>query len=243
MNHAGYFRILKFYSDAWARRHCRVILSGEENIAGSRERPRIYIISHPVTWDLPMLAHIAQNNFYVIADKGPFAHPLVNWLFHNAGFLKLEGDNADDVIKRAGVIVEAKRPVIISLYGYGTDFGEKVRPRTGGIRIAHATKADIYPLHLMIEEGKLIMKSFRRRRGEHYPFSVFHETLYFMTFCPPMRFEDWAQDGMTYEDYTKVAYSVEEKFHALEKTITADIGTGRYEDAPRRGGATRQVIF
>jgi len=243
MSHAGYFRILKLYSDAWARRHCRVVLSGEENLAGAGDRPRLYIVSHPVTWDLPMLAHLGRNNWYVIVDKGPFAHPVVKWLFRGSGFLKLEGGNADEVIRQAGAIVASRQPLIVSLYGYGVDFGEKVRPRTGGIRIAHVAKADIYPVHLMIEEGKRIMKDFRNRKGEKFPFSVFHDTLYFATFCPPLRFADWSREEMSYEDYTRIAFTVEETFQEREKAITADIQAGRYDGLPRRGGADRQVLY
>jgi len=80
MSHAGYFRFLKMYSDIWARRHCRVVLSGEELLEPGRDRPRVYIVSHPVTWDLPMLAHIGRNNYYVIVDKGPFCPSPGEWL-------------------------------------------------------------------------------------------------------------------------------------------------------------------
>jgi 1-acyl-sn-glycerol-3-phosphate acyltransferase len=243
MSHAGYFRLLKLYSDVWARRHCRVVLSGEEVLEPGRDRPRVYIVSHPVTWDLPMLAHIGRNNYYVIVDKGPFAHPLVSWLFNRSGFLKLEGSNADDVIARSAEVAAEGKPLIVSLFGYGVDFGEKVRPRTGGIRIAHAAGADIFPIHLMIEEGKRLMKAFRNHRGESFPFSVFHETLYFATFLPPLRHEDWAREGMSYDDYTAVAAGLEQQFLEQEAAITAELRAGRWDGVPRRGGADRQVLY
>jgi len=55
MSHAGFFRLLRIYSDLWARRNCRVILSGEEHLESAQDRNRVYVVSHPTTWDLPML--------------------------------------------------------------------------------------------------------------------------------------------------------------------------------------------
>jgi 1-acyl-sn-glycerol-3-phosphate acyltransferase len=243
MSHAGYFRLLKLYSDIWARRHCRVVLAGEETLDAPRDRGRVYIVSHPTTWDLPMLAHIGRNNFYVIVDKGPFAHPLVNWLFKNSGFLKLEGDNGDEVIRKAADIAGARLPLIISLKGYGVDFGEEVRPRTGGIRIAHYAKADIHPVHLMIENGKRIMKGFKGAAGQNYPFTVFHDTFYFATFCAPLRYDEYARDTMTYEDYKAIAYKVEATFNDSEKKIQADLAAGRFDGLPRKGGAKTQIRY
>ena len=243
MSHAGYFRLLKLYADVWARRHCRVILSGEQRLRSVQERNRVYIVSHPVTWDLPMLAHLGRNNFYVVVAGGPFAHPLVGWLFRNAGFLKLDEDNAEEVIQKAARLVQARNPLIISLKGYGVDFGEDVRPRTGGVRIAHYGKADICPVHLMIEEGKRILKGFKNATGKNYPFTVFHDTLYFATFCEPLRYEDYAREGMRYEDYREIAYGIEATFIESQKRIECDLREGRYAGVPRRGGSRTQVVY
>jgi hypothetical protein len=185
---------------------------------------------------------MGRNNYYVIVDKGPFAHPLVKWLFEGCGFLKLEGDNSDEVLRRAGELAVQKKPVIVSLYGYGVDFGEEVRPRSGGIRIAHAARADIYPVHLWIEDGKRIMKSFRTQ-GKSYPFSVFHDTLYFATFCPPLRHAEWAGETLSYEDATKLALRVEEGFTRREEEIRAELRAGRWDGTSRRGGTDHQVLY
>ena len=63
MSRATYFNILKLYGDPWSRRHCKVILSGEEHIASLQGRNRVYIVSHPTTWDLVLLAHISRDPF------------------------------------------------------------------------------------------------------------------------------------------------------------------------------------
>jgi 1-acyl-sn-glycerol-3-phosphate acyltransferase len=243
MTHASYFKLLKLYADLWARRHCRVEIAGEEHLRNVREERRVYIVSHPTTWDLPMLAHIGRNNYYVIVADGPFAHPLVKWLFGNAGFMKLTKDNSDEVIGKACQLVAAMHPLIISLKGYGVDFGEEVRPRTGGIRIAHAAKANIYPIHLMIEEGKRIMKGFKDASGTNYPFTVFHDTLYFATFLAPLRYEEYAKNEMGYEDFRRIAYSIEADFNATQADIERSLEEGRYAGVARRGGCRAPVVY
>jgi len=79
------------------------------------------------------------------------------------------------------------------------------------------------------------MKAFRNHRGDSFPFSVFHETLYFATFLPPLRYEEWARDGMSYEDYGAVASDIEQRFLVrrplLRRTFARESGM---RAAPRR---------
>jgi 1-acyl-sn-glycerol-3-phosphate acyltransferase len=243
MSHAFYFKVLKIYADPWSRRHCRVILSGEEHLASLRGRNRIYLVSHPTTWDLVLLAHISREHFCVVVAEGPFTHPLVNWLFTNAGFLKLGANNSEEVIAEACRRIESKVPLVYSLKGWGVDFGEDVRPRTGGIRIAHYAKADICPVHLMIEEGHRIHKVFRDFRGNAHPFTVFDDTRYFVTFCPPLRYPDYAKDSMSYEDYKKIACAIEDTFVEKQRRIERDLAERAdwWRTVPRRGGLARPV--
>jgi 1-acyl-sn-glycerol-3-phosphate acyltransferase len=242
MRHESYFKLLKLYSDLWARRHCRVVIGGKENLCSVADTNRLYIVSHPTTWDLPLLAHISKDHFYIVVAEGPFAHPLVKWLFQNSGFLKLDAENADSVVKDAVNLVMTKHPMIMSLKGYGVDFGEKVRPRTGGIRMADSAQADIYPVHLMIEDGKMIFKAFTKG-GTKYPFTVFHDTLYFATFCKPILYKDYHRDGMSYEDYKKIAYSIEGTFDGTQERLQRELKDGRYADLPRRGGSPSQLVL
>lgn len=243
MKHTKYFRILKIYADLWSRRHCKVVLMGEENI--NTARPRIYIVSHPTTWDLPLLVHISKKHFYIVVADGPFQHPLVSWIFGNAGFFKLTKENSKQVIDDTCRLVRAGHPAIFSLKGYGVDFGEDVRPRTGGVRTAHLAGADICPIHLRIEDGKRIFKYYKKSEEESYPYTVFHDTLYHVTFLPTLKYEDYAKDSMTYEEYTEIAYSIESSFVESEKRIRAQMedNSAFYARMKRKGGAERQVTL
>jgi 1-acyl-sn-glycerol-3-phosphate acyltransferase len=245
MSRATYFRLLKVYADPWSRRHCRVIVAGEEHLASLRGRNRLYIVSHPTTWDLVLLAHIAKDPFCVVVAEGPFAHPLVNWLFTNAGFLKLGASNSDQVISQACSRIQEKTPLIYSLKGWGVDFGEDVRPRTGGIRIGHRAQADICPVHLMIEPGKRIHKQFKDFNGNQHPFTVFHDTLYFVTFLPPLRYPDYTRDQMDYEDYRTIAFSIEDAFTGSQGRIEGDLAQRAdwWKTVPRRGGLAAPLVL
>ena len=89
MSHEFYFKLLRFYSDIWVRRHCRVIVSGLENLEAVQNRRRVYVGPHPTTYDVPLLIHMAKRNLYFIIAEGPFVHPIVGRIFEGAGFIKL----------------------------------------------------------------------------------------------------------------------------------------------------------
>jgi 1-acyl-sn-glycerol-3-phosphate acyltransferase len=245
MNHGFYFRLLRIYSDIWARQHCRVVISGEENIASAPSSKRIYIVSHPTTYDLPLLVHMANNNFYIVVFQDPFAHPLVRWVFEGSGFLKLTSTNSEATIQESRRLIEEKNPLIYSLKGYGVDFGEDVKPRTGGIRIAHYAGADIYPLHMMIEEGKMIFKNYKDRKGGVYPYTIFKDTLYFATFLKPLRYSEYAKDNMQYEDYQKVAHDIDSRFQEAQSRLQQDLKDRPeyYRGLKRRGGSDHRLDF
>jgi 1-acyl-sn-glycerol-3-phosphate acyltransferase len=246
MNNSFYFKLLKLYSDIWARTHCRVVLSGEHHLQNNQNRRRIYIVSHPTTYDLPMLVHIARNSFYVVVYKDPFKHPIAGWLFRNIGFPKLDSENADQMIEESSRLIRQNHPLVYSLKGYGVDFGEDVKPRTGGIRIAYGAQADIYPIHLMIEPNNMIFKYYKNRKGEVFPYTIFKDTLYFATFCKPLRYEDYAKDTMDYEAFRKIAYQIESEFQRIQGHLEQELvnkaelhGGGKR----KRGGSPKQVLF
>jgi 1-acyl-sn-glycerol-3-phosphate acyltransferase len=245
MSNRFYFRLLQLYSDIWARMHCRVVISGEHHLENNHERRRIYIVSHPTTYDLPMLVHIARNDFYVVVYEDPFKHPIAGWLFRHIGFPKLEPDKADQMIAEACSLIRENHPLVYSLKGYGVDFGHDVKPRTGGIRIAHGAQADIYPVHLMIEPNKLIFKYYKNRKGEVYPYTIFKDTLYFATFCKPLRYEDYARETMDYEAFREIAYRIESEFQVTQARLEQELVDN--PDLHRRrwkwGGSSVRVHF
>ena len=62
MGEAFSYKILRLYSDFWARRHCKVVFSGLEHVEAVQGRRRIYLGPHPTTFDVPLLIHLVKNN-------------------------------------------------------------------------------------------------------------------------------------------------------------------------------------
>ncbi len=249
MCHEFFFKILRIYSDIWVRRHCRVIVSGLENLESVQNRRRVYIGPHPTTYDVPLLIHTAKRNLYFIIAEGPFVHPIVGRIFKGAGFVKLNYDKPRQAIREAKELVESGKPMICSMYGYGVDFGEEVGPETGAIRIAHHAKADIVPLHVMIEEDKRTFKYYKDSKGDIYPYTIFSDTLYFLSFCKPIRYEDYAKDLDTLSIkkrnavYNKMAVEFDTLFKDMDKDLQKELKQNEsyYQSLKKTGGSPIRV--
>jgi len=249
MSHEAYFKILRIYSDIWTRRHCRVIVSGLENVKAVQNRPRIYLGPHPTTYDVPLLINTAKRNLYFIIAEGPFVHPIVGHIFKGAGFIKLYYDRPRQAIREAKELIERGKPLMCSMYGYGVDFGEEVRPETGAIRIAHYAEADIVPLHVMIEEGKRSFKYYKDSKGDIYPYTVFSDTLYFLTICEPVRYQDYAKglDTLSIKKrnavYNTMAVEFDAKFKEMDKNLKKELqeNAAYYQTLKRTGGSPIRI--
>jgi len=249
MSHEAYFKILRIYSDIWTKRHCRVILSGLENVEAVQNRPRVYLGTHPTTYDVPLLIHTAKRNIYFIIAEGPFVHPIVGRIFKGAGFVKLYYNRPRQAMQEAKELVERGKPMVCSMYGYGVDFGEEVGPETGAIRIAHHAKADIVPLHVMIEEGKRTFKYYKDSKGDIYPYTIFSDTLYFLTICEPVRYEDYAKalDTPSIKKrnavYNKMAVEFDAKFKEMDKNLKKELqeNAAYYQSLKKTGGSPTRI--
>jgi 1-acyl-sn-glycerol-3-phosphate acyltransferase len=245
------FKIIRLYSDFWVRRHGRVILSGLENVEAVQGRRRVYIGLHPTTYDVPLLIHTAKNNLYFIIAEGPFVHPLVGRLFQGAGFVKLNYGRPRQAIQEAVELVSRGKPMICSMYGYGVDFGEDVPPETGAIRIAHQAQADIVPVIPMIEEGKRIFKWYRDSNGDLYPYTYFKDSLVFVSFFKPVRYEDYSKNLDTLSikkknaEYARISQSMHALFKNMEAVQQKDLEERPeyYNSLKRTGGADRRIVW
>jgi 1-acyl-sn-glycerol-3-phosphate acyltransferase len=251
MREKCYFKILQIYSDFWARRHGKVILSGLENVEAVQGRRRIYIGLHPTTYDVPLLIHTAKNNLYFIIAEGPFVHPLVGRLFQGAGFVKLNYCRPRQAIQEAVDLVSSGKTMLCSMYGYGIDFGEDVPPETGAIRIAHQAKADIVPTIPMIEEGKRIFKWYRDSKGNLYPYTYFKDSFFFLSFAEPIRYEVYAGKLDTPSvkkknaEFTRMAQQIHATVKGVEAAQRKDLEerSEYYNSLKRRGGVDTRIVW
>jgi 1-acyl-sn-glycerol-3-phosphate acyltransferase len=244
-----YFKILQTYSDYWVRRHGKVIISGLEHVEAVRGRRRVYIGPHPTTFDVPLLIHMAKRTLFFIIAEGPFVHPLVGRLFRGAGFVKLNYDRPRQAVQESVELVSNGKPMLCSMYGYGIDFGEDVPPETGAIRIAHQARADIVPALLMIEEGKRIFKWYRDSNGYLYPYTYIKDSLYFLRFTEPIRYEEYSRSFDTPSvkkknaEYARMAQQFHTLFKRMEAAQQKDLEERPeyYNSLKRRGGLDRRI--
>ena len=135
------------------------------------------------------------------------------------------------------------------MYGYGVDFGEEVGPETGAIRIAHQAKADIVPFHVMIEEGKRTFKYYKDSKGDLYPYTIFSDTLYFITFTKPIRYEEYSKNFETTSikkrnaEYNKMAMEFDMKFKEMDKNLQKELqqNASYYQSLKRTGGSPIRI--
>ncbi len=244
-----FFNILKIYSDIWVRRHCRVIVSGLEHIESAQNRRRVYVGPHPTTYDVPLLIHSAKRNLYFIIAEGPYVHPIVGRIFKGAGFIKLNYNRPRQAVQEAKELVESGKPLLCSMYGYGVDFGKEVGPETGAIRIAHQAKADICPVLAMIEEGKRIFKYYKDSKGDVYPYTIFSDTLYFLTFAKPIPYEEYSKNFETTSikkrnaEYHNMAVQIDKLFKDLEKAQKEELtqNASYYQSLKKTGGSPIRI--
>jgi 1-acyl-sn-glycerol-3-phosphate acyltransferase len=217
------------YSDIWTRRHCKVIVAGREHAKAVRNRPRIITGPHPTTYDVPLLIHASKPPLSFIIAEGPYVHPIVGRLFDCAGFVKLNYSNPREAIHKAEQQVRDKIPMICSMYGYGSDFGEDVPPETGAIRMAHHAKADLLPIILMIDDDQRIFKWYRDSKGTLYPYTYLSDTYFFILITKPLLYEEYSKNLDTPSvkkknaEYARIAQELHERYKAVIQAQKKDL--------------------
>jgi 1-acyl-sn-glycerol-3-phosphate acyltransferase len=239
------FWILRAYSSIWMGSKSRVIVEGRENLPTDPTRRRTYIvINHSTTFDLVALMHISGRRFSVVMDEGAFNFPVVRRLFVSAGFIPLVKSRSAEAVDAAVRKIREGTPVVMSLTDGGSAVGREERPRTGGVRIAHLADAAIYPVFTMVEENRKRHLSFKGVNGEKYPYTTFRDTLYFVSFLPPIPASAFAESE-TYESYGEVARQLREMADREQQRIERLLvdQKARFDSLPRRGGTSVRVLW
>jgi 1-acyl-sn-glycerol-3-phosphate acyltransferase len=239
------FKALRWVSDRWVNKHCKILYFGEENIADNKDERRIYISNHPTTFDVPALLSINEKNIYTLIDSNAYTIPFLGLLLRGAGFIKFAKGKGREALEKAQKYIEEKKPFVQTLRTGEAIVGEKSRPRIGGIVLAHASKANLYPLFVMIEEGKKVLKYFRGIDLKKYPYTFFHETLYFIRFGKPIRYEEYAKENMTHRDFIDIANRISDLLQKEKAALQKILAEKKeyYAGLPRAGGPEYRLVF
>ena len=239
------FKILRWASDRWVKKHCRILYFDEENIANNKNERRVYIANHPTTFDVPVLLSMNEKNIYTLIDSNAYTIPFLGLILRGAGFIKFAKGKGREALEKAKKYIEARKPFLQTLRTGEAIVGEKSRPRIGGILLAHAARANLYPLFVMIEEGKKALKYFRGLDFKKHPYTLFHDTLYMIRFGKPIRYEEYAKENMTHRDYMDIAKRISDCFKK-EKQTTLELLSEKqeyYSALARVGGPDYRLVF
>ena len=239
------FKALRWTADRWINKHCRILYFGEENIAENKDERRIYISNHPTTFDVPALLSINEKNIYTLIDANAYTIPFLGLVLRGAGFIKFAKGKGREALEKAKKYIEEKKPFLQTLRTGEAIVGEKSRPRIGGIVLAHAAKANLYPLFVMIEEGKKALKYFRGIDLKKHPYTNFRNTLYFIRFGKPIRYEEYAKENMTHQDFMDIAKRISILFQKEREALRKILSEKKeyYAGLPRAGGAAYRLVF
>jgi 1-acyl-sn-glycerol-3-phosphate acyltransferase len=240
------FKVLNIYSTIWMRSRAKVVLRGLGNVpSGRKPEKRVYLLlNHPTSYDIVALMHLSKEPFVVMMDKGAFTFPIIRHILSGAGFVPLDKGDSKPAFDSCLEAVRDRRPLLISLHEGDSTIGEKGRPRTGGLRLAHLAGAALYPIFLKVEEERIRRLRFTGVNGKEYPYTTFRNTLYFVEFLPPVDLSR-LPEGASYEDYRAMA----EEMDALGEAANLRYATFLTENARRlaplrrRGGARLRLAF
>ena len=239
------FKILRWIADRWVNRNCRVLFFGEENIANNKDEKRVYVTNHPTTFDVPVMLSINMRNIFTMIDANAYTLPFIGWLLRGAGFIKFVKGRGLRALERARAYIEAKKPFLQTLRTGEAIIGEKSRPRIGGILLAHKAQANLYPIYVMVEEGKRVLKHFRGLDLKRHPYSNLNKALYFVRFGKPIRYEDYAKDYMTPRDLHGVANRISDYFKKEREAMMKLLSEKKeyFARLSRRGGPEHRILF
>lgn len=239
------FALIRAYATVWMRSHSRVLLFGQDQLASLPRGKRVYIVlNHSTSYDAVALFHLSAHRFGMVLDREAFTVPVVGRLLTGAGFVALDKRVSEDAVQRAVATVKGGTPLLVSLTEGHTAIGRPgfERPRSGGVRIAHLAGADIFPVFVMIEEGRRRMRSFRGKGGDREVFTTFRDTLYLVSFLPPIPASSF-QPEETLASYRAVAENLQKQSDRERERLTRMLADEheRYDGMRRRGGSGARV--
>ncbi len=241
------FALIGAYATVWMRSHDRVLVFGQYQLASLPRGKRVYIVlNHSTSYDAVALFHLSARRFGMVLDREAFKVPVVGHLLSAAGFIALDKRASEDAVQRAVSTVKGGTPLVVSLTEGHAAIGRPgfERPRSGGVRIAHLAGADIFPVFVMIEEGRRRMRSFRGKEGDTEVFTTFQDTLYLVSFLPPIPASSF-QPEETLASYRAVAEDLQKQSDREHERLARMLAEERerYDGMRRRGGSSVRLAW
>jgi 1-acyl-sn-glycerol-3-phosphate acyltransferase len=240
------FKIMSIYSTIWMRAKARVVVKGLDELPPRKKgEKRVYLLlNHSTTFDVVALMHVSKEPFAILMDRGAFTFPIIRHILHGAGFIPLDKDDSKPCVAACIDTVNKGKPLLISLHEGDSTIGDWGKPRTGGIRIAQATGAKLYPIFLKVEDERIKQMSFKGVNGTEYRYTTFKNTFYFIEFLKPVDLSSLPSES-GYDALFEVAKALDRKAEEVEARYETFLSDNRERFAPlkRRGGTRFRVAW
>ncbi len=125
----------------------KVIVSGKENIR--KKNVCIYLSNHQSYFDVFALVNILPARVRIIAKKYLYAIPVFGWSIRVAGYISLDTNRRDDLMKsfeEAGKKIKKGRPVLFFAEGVRSSDGTLQEFKKGAFLIALKAGIPIVPI-------------------------------------------------------------------------------------------------
>jgi 1-acyl-sn-glycerol-3-phosphate acyltransferase len=116
--------------------------------------PKIIAANHTVGSDPLFIPPVLEETIYFLFQDGLFKIPVVGWMLKQTGHIPVQRDSekAKEAFEKACQMLHEGKTIVLFPEGRLVPRGERIRAKTGVIRMALATGAPIIPLGMHVAE-------------------------------------------------------------------------------------------
>jgi 1-acyl-sn-glycerol-3-phosphate acyltransferase len=120
--------------------------------------PKIIAANHTVGSDPLFIPPALEETVYFLFQDGLFRVPVVGWMLKHAGHIPVQRDSekSKEALEKACQMLHQGKTIVLFPEGRLVPRGERIRAKTGVIRMALATGAPIIPLGIHVAEKDTI---------------------------------------------------------------------------------------
>lgn len=137
------------------------ILGRGASVSGNHQLPpgpKIIAVNHTVGSDPLFIPPVLEETVYFLFQDGLFRIPVVGWMLKHTGHIPVQRDSekSKEAFEKACHMLHQGKTIVLFPEGRLVPRGERIRAKTGVIRMALATGAPIIPLGMHVAEKDTI---------------------------------------------------------------------------------------
>ena len=147
----SFYAFCRFFTRLWAPMAYRVQYQGTENIP--QRGGYILVSNHRSMADPVVIANRLDQQLFFMAKEELFQNPIAGWVLRHLGAFPVERGKGDTGAVEWAIDL-LRQGDVLAMFPEGTrsTTQEPLRPKSGAAFIARATKADILPCCVVLED-------------------------------------------------------------------------------------------